>query len=140
MIYADNQPYWPVAVMMLEKDISNQLSERNFIFEKISVMHQFDMLNIQNKFLVIIDGCSEPGCYDKSRQIMYTHSIPKDLNDYNQTVDDICDAIIAKYPNRVRYRKYKVYCQHCGAPIQPNEPNCSYCGQPYVEFDFKEEI
>lgn len=140
MIYADNQPYWPVAVMMLEKDISNQLSERNFIFEKISVMHQFDMLNIQNKFLVIIDGCSEPGCYDKSRQIMYTHSIPKDLNDYNQTVIDICDAIIAKYPNRVKYRKYKVYCQHCGAPIQPNEPNCPYCGQPYVEFNFKEDI
>ena len=139
MIYADNQPYWPATVMMLEKDISEQLSERNFIFEKISVIHQYDVCNLRDKFLVIIDSCSEPGCYDKSRQIMYTHRIPEDMSDYNQTISDICDAIIDRHPNRVRYRKYKVYCQHCGAPIQINEEVCPYCGQPYVEFNFKEE-
>lgn len=59
MIYADNQPYYPVAVMMLEKDISNQLSERNFIFEKISVIHQYDVCNLQNKLLVVIDSYSD---------------------------------------------------------------------------------
>lgn len=91
-------------------------------------MHQYDICNLQNKFSVIIDSGS-----DKSRYITYTHRIPEDMSDYNQTVTDICDAIIAKYPNRVRYRKYKVYCQHCGAPIQPNEPTCPYCGQTYKE-------
>lgn len=133
MIYADNQPYWPVAVMMLEKDISEQLSERNFIFESISVLHRFNPFDNKNNIITILDGDN------KARQILWSTSVTIEDTMFDTLAKDICDAIIAKYPNRVRYRKYKVYCQHCGAPIQPNEPNCPYCGQPYVEFNFKEE-
>lgn len=134
------EPNWPIVVMMFERDISKQLSDRNFIFEKLSVMSQRDEMNLKTKLLVIIDSRSEEGCYNKSRQILYSHVLPDEITDYSKMVTDICNAIIDNHPNRVRYRKYKVYCQHCGAPIQPNEPNCPYCGQPYVEFNFKEDI
>lgn len=125
-------PYWPLAIKSLEKAVSEQLTERNFIFESISVLHQFNAFDMKNNFITILDGDN------KARQILWSTSVPN--RHVDEIAKDICDAIIAKYPNRVRYRKYKVYCQHCGAPIQINEPNCPYCGQPYVEFNFKEDI
>jgi rubrerythrin len=126
-------PYWPLAIKDLEKAISKQLSERNFIFESISVLHQFNMRDMKNNFITILDGDN------KARQIVWSTSIPREDTMFDALAKDICDGIIDANPNRVRYRKYKVYCQHCGAPIQPNEPHCPYCGQPYVEFNFKEE-
>ena len=125
------EPYWPLAIKGLEKAISEQLSERNFIFESISVLHQFDVCNMKNNIITILDGDN------KARQIIWSTSIPSEDTMFDTLTKDICDAIIDRYPNRVRYRKYKVYCKHCGAPIQINEEVCPYCGQPYVEF--KEE-
>lgn len=128
------EPYWPLAIKNLEKAISEQLSERNFIFESISVLHQFNEFDMKNKFITILDGDN------KARQIIWSTSVPSEDTMFDTLAKDICDSIIEANPNRIRYRKYKVYCQHCGAPIQPNEPNCPYCGQPYVEFNFKEDI
>ena len=128
-------PYWPLAIKSLEKKICKQLSERDFIFNTVRAFHQEDICNLTNDFLVEIDGM------DLNRRIIARYSTPLYENqNIDKIVTDICNNIIDKHPNRVRYRKYKVYCQHCGAPIQPNEPNCPYCGQPYVEFNFKEEI
>lgn len=124
-------PYWPLAIKSLEKAVSEQLTERNFIFESISVLHRFNAFDDKDNFITILDGDN------KARQILWSTSVPN--RHVDEIAKDICDAIIDRYPNRVRYRKYKVYCQHCGAPIQINEPNCPYCGQPYVEFNFKEE-
>lgn len=123
------EPYWPLAMIGLEKAISEQLSERNFIFESISVLHQFNPFDNKNKFITILDGDN------KARQIIWSTSVPSEDTMFDEIAKDICDAIIDRYPNRVRYR-----CRYCGAPIQINEPNCPYCGQPYVEFNFKEDI
>ena len=128
------EPYWPLAIKSLEKAISEQLSERNFIFESISVLHMFNAFDNKDNLITILDGDN------KARQILWSTSIPREDTVFDKLAKDICDTIIDKHPNRVRYRKYKIYCQHCGAPIQPNEPNCPYCGQPYVEFNFKEDI
>lgn len=128
------EPYFPIAIKSLEKAVSEQLSERNFIFESISVLYRFNAFDNKDNFITILDGDN------KARQILWSTSIPREDTMFDTLAKDICDAIIDRYPNRVRYRKYKVYCQHCGAPIQPNEPNCPYCGQPYVEFNFKEDI
>lgn len=128
-------PYWPLAIKSLEKKICKQLSERDFMFDTLTALCQEDICNCCVNIVIIIDSLV------RGRQIIYQHN----LNGYGRekhvadVTTDICDAIIDRYPNRVRYRKYKVYCQHCGAPIQPNEPNCPYCGQAYVEFNFKEE-
>lgn len=127
------EPYFPIAIKGLEKAISEQLSERNFIFESISVLHRFNPFDNKDNIITILDGDN------KARQILWSTSIPREDATFDRLAKDICDAIIDKHPDRVRYRKYKVYCQHCGAPIQINEPNCPYCGQPYVEFNFKEE-
>ena len=127
------EPYWPIAIKGLEKTISEQLSERNFIFESISVLHHFDAFNMKNKFITILDGDN------KARQIIWSTRVPSENTKFDELAKDICDTIIDRHPNRVRYRKYKVYCQHCGAPIQINEEVCPYCGQVYVEFNFKEE-
>jgi hypothetical protein len=127
------EPYWPIAIKDLEKAISKQLSERNFIFESISVLHQFNMFDMKNNFITVLDTG------DKARQIVWSSYIPIEDTMFDEIAKDICDAIIDRYPNRVRYRKYKVYCQHCGAPIQINEEVCPYCGQAYIEFNFKEE-
>lgn len=123
-------PYWSIDIKGLEKAISEQLSERNFIFESISVLHQFDVCDMKNKFITILDGDN------KARQILWITSVPSEDTKFYEIAKDICDGIIDRHPNRVRYRKYKVYCQHCGAPIQINEPSCPYCGQPYVEFNY----
>ena len=128
------EPYWPLGIIGLEKAISEQLSERNFIFESISVLHRFNPFDNKNNIITILDGDN------KARQIIWSTSIPSEETRFDTLAKDICDNIIDRHPNRVRYRKYKVYCQHCGAPIQINEPNCPYCGQPYVKFNFKEDI
>ena len=125
------EPYWPLAIIGLEKRISEQLSERNFIFESITVLHRFNLFDNKNNIITILDGDN------KARQILWSTSIPREDTMFDTLAKDICDAIIDRYPNRVRYRKYKVYCQHCGAPIQINEEVCPYCGQSYI--DFKEE-
>jgi hypothetical protein len=127
------EPYWPIAIKDLEKAISEQLSERNFIFESISVLHQFNICDMKNNFITVLDTG------DKALQIVWSSCIPIEGTMFDEIAKDICDAIIDRYPNRVRYRKYKVYCQHCGAPIQINEEVCPYCGQAYAEFNFKEE-
>lgn len=128
-------PYWPLAIKSLEKKICKQLLERYFIFDTVRAFHQEDIYNLTNDFLVEIDGM------DLNRRIIAKYSTHLYENqNIDKIVTDICDGIIDVNPNRVRYRKYKVYCQHCGAPIQINEPNCPYCGQPYVEFNFKEDI
>lgn len=128
------EPYWPIAIKSLEKAVSEQLSERNFIFESISVLHRFNPFDNKNNIITILDGDN------KARQIIWSTSVTIEDTMFDTLAKDICDGIIDRHPNRVRYRKYKVYCQHCGAPIQINEPNCPYCGQPYVEFNFKEDI
>lgn len=126
------EPYWHIAIKGLEKAISEQLSERNFIFESISVLHQFNVCDMKNNFITILDSG------DKTWQIVWSSYIPIEDTMFDDIAKDICDAIIDRYPDRVRYRKYKVYCQHCGAPIQINEEVCPYCGQVYI--DFKEEV
>lgn len=126
--------YWPIAIKSLEKKICKQLSERNFMFESISVLHQFSAFDNKDNFITILDGDN------KARQILWSTSAPSEKQNIDKIATYICDCIIDRHPNRVRYRKYKVCCQHCGAPIQINEPNCPYCGQPYVEFNFKEDI
>lgn len=125
------EPYFPIAIKDLEKAISEQLSERNFIFESISVLHRFNAFDNKDNFITILDGDN------KARQILWSTSISREDTTFDKLAKDICDAIIDGHPDRVRYRKYKVYCQHCGAPIQINEEVCPYCGQPYIEF--KEE-
>ncbi len=122
------EPYFPIAIKGLEKAISERLTERNFIFESISVLHRFNAFDNKDNFITILDGDN------KARQILWSTSIPREDIILDKLAKDICDTIIDRHPNRVRYRKYKVYCQHCGAPIQPNEPNCPYCGQSYIEF------
>ena len=123
-------PFWPFSIKLLEKAVSKQLTERNFIFESISVLHRFNAFDDKDNFITILDGDN------KARQILWSTSIPREDTRFDTLAKDICDAIIDRHPNRVRYRKYKVYCQHCGAPIQINEPSCPYCGQPYVEFNY----
>ena len=124
------ETYWPLGIKPLEKAVSKQLTERNFIFDTISMLHKYDACEMTDKILTMLDG-------DIRGRIILVSSVPHGNCLLDKVAKDICDKIIDTYPNRVRYRKYKVYCQHCGAPIQTNEPHCPYCGQPYIEF--KEE-
>lgn len=121
------EPYWPLAIKSLEKAVSKQLSERDFIFDTIYMCHNYDTFEMTDKILTVLDDGT------RNRVIFITREPNKDCL-LDEIAKDICDSIIDANPNRVRYRKYKVYCQHCGAPIQPNEPHCPYCGQPYIEF------
>ena len=121
------EPYWPIAIKSLEKAVSKQLSERDFIFDTIYMCHNYNPFEMTEKILTVIDGGTINEVISISRELH------KDCL-LDEITKDICDSIIDANPNRVRYRKYKVYCQHCGAPIQPNEPHCPYCGQPYIEF------
>jgi hypothetical protein len=89
--------------------------------------HSYDPFEMTDKILTVIDDGTI------NRVISINREFHKDCLP-DEIAKDICDCIIDANPNRVRYRKYKVYCQHCGAPIQPNEPHCPYCSQPYIEF------
>ena len=66
------EPYWPLSIKLLEKAVSKQLTERNFIFESISVLHRFNAFDDKDNFITILDGDN------KARQILWSTSIPRE--------------------------------------------------------------